>query len=33
MNGAHITDRVPHEFLTSLDLDFFVNSSHMFHSV
>jgi hypothetical protein len=32
MDGAHIADRVPHEFLTSFDLDFFVDSSHMFHS-
>jgi hypothetical protein len=28
MNGTHIADRLPNEFLTSLDLDFFVDSSH-----
>ena len=33
MNGADIADRVPHEFLASLDLDFFVDRSHMFHPV
>jgi hypothetical protein len=31
MNGAHIADRVPNEFPTSLDLNFFVDSSHRFH--
>jgi hypothetical protein len=29
MDSSHITDRVPNEFFTALDLDFFVDGSHL----